>query len=117
MRAGPGFGEFVNDQETIFERIGRGQDPKTSAVVDHGAPGQWHGAKATTTVACKNDDEVRQGKWALSPRAKPSIDSLLAQREQILQGLLDSVESHDLTIGRFMELSHTLACRWRPVPS
>ncbi|GAA5954462.1 hypothetical protein JCM8115_004597 [Rhodotorula mucilaginosa] len=84
MDKGPGFGEFVNDQETIFERIGRGQDPKTSAVVDHGTPGQWHGAKATTTVACKNDDEI-------------------------LQGLLDSVESHDLTIGRFMELSHTLA--------
>ncbi|GAA5979784.1 hypothetical protein JCM10908_003044 [Rhodotorula pacifica] len=83
MDKGPGFGEFVNDQETIFERIGRGQDPKTSAVVDHGTPGQWHGAKATTAVACKNDDEI-------------------------LQGLLDSVDSHDLTIGRFMELSHTL---------
>ncbi|POY76031.1 hypothetical protein BMF94_0754 [Rhodotorula taiwanensis] len=83
MEKGPGFGEFANDQETIFERIGRGQDPKASAVVDHGAPGQWHGAKATTAVACKNDDEI-------------------------LQGLLDSIESHDLTIGRFMDLSHTL---------
>lgn len=67
MCAGPGFGEFVNDQETIFERIGRGQDPKTSAVVDHGAPGQWHGAKATTTVACKNDDEVRQADGHFPP--------------------------------------------------
>ncbi|GAA5885123.1 hypothetical protein JCM6882_007239 [Rhodosporidiobolus microsporus] len=83
MEKGPGFGEFVTDQETVFERIGRGQDPKTSAVVDHGTPGQWHGAKATTAIACTNDDEV-------------------------LQGLLDTVSSHDLTIARFMDLSHTL---------
>ncbi|GAA5822345.1 hypothetical protein JCM3770_000527 [Rhodotorula araucariae] len=83
MEKGPGFGEFVTDQETIFERIGRGQDPKTSAVIDHGTPGQWHGAKATTAIACANDDEV-------------------------LQGLLDSVDKHDLTIARFMDLSHTL---------
>jgi hypothetical protein len=79
MRAGPGFGEFVNDQETIFERIGRGQDPKTSAVVDHGTPGQWHGAKATTTVACKNDDEVRHQAGGTPSRAKPSIDSFLGE--------------------------------------
>ncbi|GEM09292.1 RNA exonuclease 1 [Rhodotorula toruloides] len=83
MEKGPGFGEMTIDQETIFERIGRGQDAKTSAVVDHGTPMQWIGAKATTAVACKNDDEV-------------------------LQGLLDSVEQHDLTVGRFMDLSHTL---------
>ncbi|BGP19018.1 hypothetical protein JCM10213_009273 [Rhodosporidiobolus nylandii] len=83
MEKGPGFGEFVTDQETVFERIGRGQDAKTSAVVDHGTPGQWHGAKATTAIACTNDDEV-------------------------LQGLLDSVSKHDLTIARFMDLSHTL---------
>ncbi|GAA5902806.1 hypothetical protein JCM5296_002887 [Sporobolomyces johnsonii] len=83
MEKGPGFGEFVTDQETIFERLGRGQDPKTSAVVDHGTPGQWHGAKATTAIACTNDDEV-------------------------LQGMLDSIEGHDLTIARFMDLSHTL---------
>lgn len=59
MYAGPGFGEMTIDQETIFERIGRGQDAKTSAVVDHGTPMQWIGAKATTAVACKDDDEVR----------------------------------------------------------
>lgn len=29
---------------------------------------------------------------------------------QVLQGLLDSVDKHDLTIGRFMDLSHTLGC-------
>jgi RNA exonuclease 1 len=29
---------------------------------------------------------------------------------QVLQGLLSSIDSHDFTIGRFMELSHTLGC-------
>jgi hypothetical protein len=57
-RTGPGFGEFTNDQETVFERIARGPEGKTSAVVDHGAPGQWHGAKAKTAIACTNDEEV-----------------------------------------------------------
>lgn len=84
---GPGFGEFVTDQETIFERLSRGQDPKTSAVIDHGTPGQWHGAKATTAVACQNDQEV-------------------------LEGLVKNVESHDLVIARFMDLSHTLGCEF-----
>lgn len=37
--------------------------------------------------------------------------------EQILQGLLDSIESHDLTIGRFMDLSHTLGCETVLPPS
>ncbi|GAA5955424.1 hypothetical protein JCM3765_006773 [Sporobolomyces pararoseus] len=83
MQKGPGFGEFVTDQETIFERLSRGQDPKTSVVIDHGSPGQWHGQKATTTVACQND-------------------------QQVLQGLLNHVEDHDLTIARFMDLSHKL---------
>lgn len=58
FRTGPGFGEFTNDQETVFERIARGPEGKTSAVVDHGAPGQWHGAKAKTAIACTNDEEV-----------------------------------------------------------
>lgn len=86
--SGPGFGEFINDQETIFERIARGPEPKTSAVVDHGTPGQWHGAKAKTAIACTNDDEV-------------------------LQGMIDSIDGHDFTIGRFMELSHALNCTLR----
>ncbi|GAA6060288.1 hypothetical protein JCM10212_002929 [Sporobolomyces blumeae] len=83
MEKGPGFGEFVTDQETIFERLSRGQDPKTSAVVDHGTPGQWHGAKATTAIPCQSDQEV-------------------------LDGLLEVVDKHDLTIARFMDLSHAL---------
>ncbi|KAK4704396.1 RNA exonuclease, partial [Phenoliferia sp. Uapishka_3] len=83
MQKGPGFGEFVTDQETIFERIARGPEPKTSAVIDHGTPGQWHGAKAQTTIACSTDDEI-------------------------LDGMISSLGGHDFTIGRFMELSHGL---------
>ncbi|KAL8279273.1 hypothetical protein RQP46_008310 [Phenoliferia psychrophenolica] len=83
MQKGPGFGEFVTDQETVFERIARGPEPKTSAVVDHGTPGQWHGAKAQTTIACSTDDEI-------------------------LEGMISSIGSHDFTLGRFMELSHGL---------
>lgn len=85
MQKGPGFGEFVSDEETIFERMARGPEPKTSVVVDHGTPGQWHGAKANTAIGCSND-------------------------ESVLQGMLKEMEGHDFTIGRFMELSHALNC-------
>ncbi|KAM0792932.1 hypothetical protein ACM66B_002691 [Microbotryomycetes sp. NB124-2] len=83
MEKGPGFGEFTNDQETIFERIARGTDPKRSAVVDHGTPGQWHGAKATTAIGCSSDNEV-------------------------LRGTLSALDEHHLVMARFMELSNAL---------
>ncbi|KAK4048045.1 hypothetical protein OIO90_005946 [Microbotryomycetes sp. JL221] len=83
MTKGPGFGEFTNDQETIFERISRGTDSKRSVVVDHGTPAQWHGAKASSAIGCNNDDEV-------------------------LEGVLSSLEDHQLVFARFMGLSNTL---------
>ena len=68
MQKGPHFGEFANDQESIFERLARDRNAnfpesgsngrKRSCIVDHGNPGQWHGAKADTAVACRTDDEV-----------------------------------------------------------
>ncbi|SCV72379.1 BQ2448_3916 [Microbotryum intermedium] len=85
MAKGPGFGEFQNDQETIFERLGRGTDRKRCAVVDHGTPGQWHGAKADSAIGCTNDD-------------------------QVVEGVARSVEGHELVVGRFMDLSHALGC-------
>lgn len=57
MEKGAGFGEFVNDVESIFERMGRGTDPKRVAVVDHG--GGLNCSKATTSMVCKTDSEVR----------------------------------------------------------
>lgn len=59
MQKGPGFGEFATDQESIFERLSRAEPPVKTAIVDHGNPGQWHGAKADTAVACRADHEVR----------------------------------------------------------
>ena len=59
MAKGPTFGEFATDMESIFERLGMADPKKRTAIVDHGNPAQWHGAKADTAVACKTDDEVR----------------------------------------------------------
>ncbi|KAL1938459.1 hypothetical protein VTO73DRAFT_11699 [Trametes versicolor] len=78
---GPGFGEFKVDMESIFERMSRARGGTVkSAVVDHGSPAAWHGQKATTCVACKSDDDV-------------------------LNGLVDSIESHQFLFGRFTALA------------
>lgn len=69
----------MTDQETIFERIARGPEPKTSAVIDHGTPGQWHGAKAQTTIACTTDDEVRFER-SLPPLRVVQLTSTLRRR-------------------------------------
>ena len=62
LPAGPDFGVFKQDVESIFERLaksnGRHGKGATSAVIDHGNPRAWHGAKATSAVACQTDDQV-----------------------------------------------------------
>ncbi|KAI0061326.1 ribonuclease H-like protein [Artomyces pyxidatus] len=88
LENGPGFGEFKTDLESIFERMARSQGRAgtgsiRSAVVDHGNPATWHGAKATTPVACKSDADVRQG-------------------------MLDALPSHQFVFGRFTDLADTL---------
>ncbi|KAF8196589.1 ribonuclease H [Pholiota molesta] len=87
LENGPGFGEFKIDYEAIFERMarstGRGAGGVKSAVVDHGSPGVMHGAKATTAIGCKTDEEV-------------------------LEGLVNVLPSHQFVFGRFMALAHTL---------
>ncbi|KAJ7213036.1 ribonuclease H [Mycena pura] len=79
VEAGAGFGEFKTDYESIFERMARGSRKPRTAVVDIGNPAVMHGSKATTSVGCKNDDEV-------------------------LKGLLEAVPSHEFVFGRFMAL-------------
>ncbi|KAF7304934.1 Ribonuclease H [Mycena kentingensis (nom. inval.)] len=81
--AGPGFGEFKTDYESIFERMARGGKKPKTAVVDTGNPGVMHGSKATTAIGCKDDEEV-------------------------LKGMLESVPSHDFVFGRFMGLASLL---------
>ncbi|TCD64934.1 hypothetical protein EIP91_003431 [Steccherinum ochraceum] len=81
---GAGFGEFKTDYESIFERLSRAKSGALrTAVVDRGNPSSWHGSKATTTVGCKTDEEV-------------------------LDGLLDVVPSHNFAFGRFTGVADTL---------
>lgn len=93
FKTGPGFGEFKTDYESIFERMSRstkrgGTGSIRSAVVDHGNPAVMHGAKATTTVPCKTDDEV-------------------------LEGLLQVIPAHQFSFGRFTALADALGCELR----
>lgn len=75
--------------ESIFERMSRARGGTVkSAVVDHGSPAAWHGQKATTCVACKSDDDV-------------------------LNGLVDSIESHQFLFGRFTALADARGCKLR----
>jgi len=82
LENGPEYGEFKMDYESIFERMG-GAVVVKSAVVDHGSPGVMHGAKASTAIGCKTDDEV-------------------------LEGLLNVLPSHQFVFGRFMGLVQAL---------
>lgn len=87
LKEGPEFGVFKQDVESIFERLtksnGRHGKGATSAVIDHGNPRAWHGAKATSAVACQTDD-------------------------QVVAGVLEAAQNHDFVFGRFLELSQAL---------
>ncbi|CAE6415580.1 unnamed protein product [Rhizoctonia solani] len=87
MKEGPDFGVFKQDIESIFERLsksnGRHGKGSTSAVIDHGNPRAWHGAKATAAVSCQTDD-------------------------QVVAGVIDAAQNHDFVFGRLLELSQAL---------
>lgn len=87
LENGSGFGEFKTDHESILERLqrttGRSGRAVTSAVVDYGNPGSWHGAKATTAIACKSDEEV-------------------------MRGVVEATARHDFVFGRMIALSEAL---------
>lgn len=89
LQEGPGFGEYKTDQESVFERMGRankrgvGKGGVRSAVVDYGNPANMHGSKATTTVPCKSD-------------------------EDIVDGVVEAVGSHDFVFARLMGLADRL---------
>ncbi|KAG6904902.1 hypothetical protein DXG01_006387 [Tephrocybe rancida] len=87
LEAGPGFGEFKADMESIFERMARSTRRAggavgsiRSAVVDHGNPSVMHGNKANTSLGCSGDAEV-------------------------LKGLMEVIPSHEFAFGRFMALA------------
>ncbi|KAF9910135.1 hypothetical protein EC991_007267 [Linnemannia zychae] len=50
-----GFGEYEQDQESLFSRLQRFNNPKTSALIDSDA---FAGQSATTTIRTKSDEEV-----------------------------------------------------------
>lgn len=90
MKNGPSFGHFQVDIENILERMGRAAAQSQSssngvrtAVVDYGTPSTWLGSKATSTVACTNDDDV-------------------------VNGIEDLIGTHQFIFGRMMELSEAL---------
>jgi RNA exonuclease 1 len=98
VKNGPGFGEFAVDMESILERMARRSAGSISGgaggiirtgVVDYGTPSSWMGAKATSTVACKCDDDVAKG-------------------------VAELITTHQFVFGRMMELSEALGCE---VPS
>ena len=101
VKNGPGFGEFAVDMESILERMARrsagsggvnisggvGGGIIRTGVVDYGSPSSWMGAKATSTVACKCDDDVAKG-------------------------VAELVTAHQFVFGRMMELSGALGCEY-----
>jgi len=91
MANGPEFGSFADTTESIFERMNRHADILTkvsrkTAYCDYGNPRTGPGAKATTAVKCTSDDEV-------------------------VDGMIKSVDDHDFVFGRMMELAHVQGCK------
>ena len=69
---GPEWGNSGSDGETIFKRLartppfgkgalGEGEQGKTGAIVDHGAPEKNFGQMATFSIACDTDADVVDG--------------------------------------------------------
>ncbi|KAF9207449.1 hypothetical protein BGZ49_000402 [Haplosporangium sp. Z 27] len=56
IREGPGFGEYNQDQESIFSRIARHTSPRTSAVIDSDIV--YGQSFATTVIKTQSDEEV-----------------------------------------------------------
>lgn len=95
---GSSFGEFRTEFEPIFERMSRSTrragGPVGSiktAVVDLGNPTAMHGNRATTSIGCKDD-------------------------EQVLNEVLGVIPSHHFVFARFMALANILKCKIRLIP-
>ncbi|KAG0023096.1 hypothetical protein BGZ80_010398 [Entomortierella chlamydospora] len=56
IREGPGFGEYNQDQESLFSRIARHTSPRTSAVI--GGETIYGESSATAIIKTKSDGEV-----------------------------------------------------------
>ncbi|TIA88180.1 hypothetical protein E3P99_02722 [Wallemia hederae] len=100
IQYGRNFGSLPNEMESIFTRVARvkqshlnsasNEQNKTGACVDYGNPGQFHGMKAKTSISCKNDDEI-------------------------IDGVIETAQTHDLVYGRLTELQ--VALGWSNSPN
>jgi RNA exonuclease 1 len=85
--AGPGYGEFKTDYESIFARMTRSGRATRSLVVDHGNPAAMHGAKASSCAGATNDEEV-------------------------VKLLLEGMGSHDFAFGRLSVVAEVSGCMY-----
>lgn len=87
---GPEFGNFVDHNEPIFDRIARYRGPekrqRTTAVCDPTNARTSYASKATDVVRCSDDDEL--------------IDAVIEQ-----------VQKHDLVFARMMDLGTIQGCK------
>ncbi|MBW0493406.1 hypothetical protein O181_033121 [Austropuccinia psidii MF-1] len=90
MEKGPGFGEFTNDQESFFERIGRGNNPKKGAVVDFGLTDP------------KSGNGTSRNLWKNATSCSFSSD------KEISDTIISLLDDHDFVFGRMMELSYAI---------
>lgn len=83
LKNGPEFGMFNTDNESIFSRLEKCDETKKCAVIDYGGPGQWYKNSLKTFVSSSSDDEI-------------------------LEGILKNIDSHDFIWARFRELEYAL---------
>ncbi|EMR09053.1 hypothetical protein PNEG_02824 [Pneumocystis murina B123] len=83
LKNGPEFGLFNIDNESIFSKLEKCDETKKCAVIDYGGPGQWYRNSLKTFVSSSSDDEI-------------------------LEGVLKNIDSHDFIWARFRELEYSL---------
>jgi len=86
---GPEFGNFVDHNEPIFDRIARYKGPekrkRTTVVCDTTNARSGYGAKATEVIKCSSDEEV-------------------------IESVIEQVQEHDLVFARLMDLAALQGC-------
>ncbi|KAA1114128.1 hypothetical protein PGTUg99_023194 [Puccinia graminis f. sp. tritici] len=103
MEKGLGFGEFTSDNESIFERMARGNLPKRSALVDFGgSPASNSNSNPSSNDNQKVHNLVIKNNWK-------NVDSFaFGSDHEVADGIISALDDHDFVFGRFMELSHCL---------
>lgn len=102
MEKGRGFGEFTSDNESIFERMARGNQPKRSAFVDFWSSAPNPHLLSDTPGKNVPHPLVVKNNWK-------NVDSFVfGSDREVGDGIISALDDHDFVFGRFMELSHAL---------